>query len=323
MRNVGLVSVVIPFLENEDELSKCLQTLQDQSWGQLEIIIVDNGSRLKETPATASKVISNRTNEGFSKAINQGYRASQGEFLLALNADAFLDRDYIQNCMATMKAKPEVAAVTGKLLKVDPPGSIDTTGHLLLADRTVRDRGEWEEDRGQYDLEGEVFSIPATAALYRMSALSQLESETGEVFDEDFFAYGEDVDLAWRLRLLGWGLAYTPLATAHHRRSVSQPGRRAPNYVTLLDVRNRWLRIVKNDDVRSFTRHSLTILQWEVRQFGGMILKSPALIPRVIAGFIRRLPGALRKRRRIQRARLVGRKEIERWQQRFDSGISQ
>ena len=309
----GVVSIVIPFIGNLDDLSTCIQGIKDQTWKQTDLIIIDNGTGLLQAPLNNSRIIQNSANEGFAKAINQGYKVARGEYLLALNADAFLDPDYVEVCIDTFRENPSLAGVTGKLRKTSPSDVIDSTGHLLLADRTVRDRGEWEFDRGQFDREEEVFSIPATAALYRMAALRQLESKSGEVFDEDFFAYGEDVDLCWRLRLMGWGIAYAPSAAARHRRSVSTRWGRAPRYVTLLDIRNRWLRIVKNDQLVSVARHFVRILFSEVRQMGGLLMNSPSLIPRSIGGFLRRLPKALGKRKSIQRGRSVDRREIEKW----------
>jgi GT2 family glycosyltransferase len=309
----GLVTVVIPFLADYESLDACLESVRRQTFRPIETLVVENGSPRPVESSESIQVIRNESNFGFSKAVNQGFEAARGEFLLILNSDAVLGADYVERCVGALEFSSRRGAVTGKLFKSDLNGVIDSTGHILLRDRTVRDRGEWETDTGRYDNEDELFSIPATAALYRMSALRHVASVVDELLDEDFFAYGEDVDLGWRLHLLGWSIAYAPAAVAMHRRAASKMGGRAPDYVTLLDVRNRWLRMVKNDHPRSLIRHLWPILRWEVRQMASMVLKSPRVVPFVIAGFIRRLPMALRKRRRIQKARALDWRVIDYW----------
>jgi GT2 family glycosyltransferase len=313
-RKTSLVSVVIPFLDDYGSLDACLVSLRGQTWSNLEVIVVENGSpKPIEVGASPVIVVRNPTNLGFSTAVNQGFKVARGDLLLILNSDVVLNPDYIACCVEAIDDSPRRAGVTGKLLKLDRSNIIDSTGHVLLADRTVRDRGEWESDEGQFDYIDDLFSIPATAALYRMEALRDVGQVAGELFDEDFFAYGEDVDLGWRLHLRGWNVAYTYKAKARHRRGVSKEVGRAPNYVTLLDVRNRWLRMIKNDDPRSLVRHIWLLLTWEARQMASMALKSPSILPRVIAGLIVRLPSAIKKRRRIQGNRTVDRRALDPW----------
>lgn len=278
--------------------------------------MVDNGSLQPpgEFPESISvRVISNPVNAGFSRAVNQGFANAHGEYIFVLNSDVVLEPEYLEACVASMASDPRRAGVTGKLLKMAQPEIIDSTGHVATSARRFMDRGEWEPDRGQFDAEEEVFSIPATASLYRASALHALEIAHGEVFDEEMFSYGEDVDLSWRLRLLDWNLAFIPEASARHKRAVSVRGLPPPPNVARLDARNRYLCIIKNDRFSSLRRSSRALFAWEFRQTAGFVRRRPFVYLRVVGGFMLRLPGGLRKRRLIQGTRLVDWEKLERW----------
>lgn len=315
-RPLRLVSIVVPFLGGRDLLEQCLSSVAAQTHKNLEVVIVDNGSREPLLDGVSSerfryKLVRNSSNLGFSEAVNTGLRNSSGEFLLVLNVDAVLESSYIERCIAELCSHPEAAGASGKLLKMSDATRIDSAGHLLLADRRVRDRGEWERDRGKYDIAEEVFGFPATAAVYRKSALNELEELDGEVFDSDFFAYGEDVDLCWRLRLRGWTLRYVPGAVARHERAAS--GEATPTRVVSLDLRNRYLTMVKNDTLPSVLRHLHHIALTELRLLVHFLLRRPHVPFVVWWGFFRRLPSVLAKRRRIQESRKVDWRELEEW----------
>lgn len=297
-------------------LAICLDAVAQQTWSLIEVVIVDNEAKDEDLRGLwkgegSLTALPNLENVGFAKSANQGLSSANGDFFLLLNSDAVLDRPYVERCVAGMVDDVQVAAVSGKLMKLNREGIIDTTGHILYGDRRVGDRGEWETDRGQYDTKEEVFSVAATAALYRNVALQQLETISGEVFDESFFSYGEDVDVCWRLRLIGWKIVYLPDAVGRHRRAVS--GERTPSQVLVWDLRNRYLRIVKNDSVLSVLRHAWELLLTEIRLGLFFLFSRPFVLPAVWLGFLRRLPGALRKRRAVQATRVVSWKELEQW----------
>src|SRR4029453_5424828 len=137
------------------------------------------------------------------------------------------------------------ASATGKLLRMDGK-TLDSTGIVMLRSQRHLDRGADEPDRGQFDKPEDVFGPSGAAALYRMKALHDVAIE-GQFFDEDFFAYREDADLAWRCRLLGWTSIYVPSAVARHRRRVT-PARRGalPALINYPSVKNRFLLRINN-----------------------------------------------------------------------------
>src|SRR4030095_12141583 len=102
--------------------------------------------------------------------------------------------------------------------------TLDSTGIIMLREQRHLDRGAGETDNGQYENPEDIFGPSGAAALYRRATLDDV-AINGQYFDEDFFAFREDADLAWRCRLLGWNSIYVPAAVALHRRRVT-PERR-------------------------------------------------------------------------------------------------
>jgi GT2 family glycosyltransferase len=133
-------------------------------------------------------------------------------------------------------------------------------------------RGHGEFDQGQYDNPGEVFGVDGAAPLYRRVMLEDIKMD-GQYFDESFFAHKEDVDLAWRARLFGWGCWYQPQAVAYHQRSF-RPGKRekvAPG--TRVDaVKNRYLLLIKNETAAGWQRDWLHILWYDLKILGYICL---------------------------------------------------
>jgi GT2 family glycosyltransferase len=128
--------------------------------------------------------------------------------------------------LAAGEANPYIGTVCGKLLRWKPGQEpertqvIDSTGIYFLRNLRHLDRGEGEINSGQYDRPEYVMGATGAAALYRRKMVEDVSVE-GEYFDEDFFAYREDADVAWRVQLLGWSCLYTPAAVAWDVRRVT------------------------------------------------------------------------------------------------------
>ena len=315
------ISVVIPFLSDLEELAKCLKSLEDQTKSPTEVFLIDNASgedleMLLRSSSLEIKSIRNSRNRGFAPAVNQGIEVSRSAFVLVLNADVELDRNYLEVTSDSLIEDPKAAGSTGKLVKMFQENHLDSTGHVIFKDRRVKDRGEWELDIERTDTIDDVFSIPATAALYRRSALDEAREASGDFFDEEMFSYYEDVDLAWRLRLLGWHLLYTSACTAKHRRAISST---LPSARTLVLLhRNRLLSMIKNDAPRSVLKSLVSLVITEVRMFVYYMLHHPSVPFVAWLEFFRLLPLALEKRRSIQSATIVDPASLHFWFERYD-----
>lgn len=317
-----LLSAVVLNFNGGEMVMQCLKSVAAQDHTPLEVVVVDSASTDGSLQAVCeaypqAKVVALKENRGYAGGMNAGIEACRGENLLLLNFDATLEEDYARRCVEALESDPRLGGVTGKLLKAtrgDRP-LIDTTGHIVFRNRRPVDRGEFEEDLGQYDDDTEVFGVCGAAPCYRREMLDDVRLG-GEYFDEDFFAYFEDFDLSWRARLRGWRFGYVPGAVGYHHRGGS--GGKASTFILACNHRNRILAMVKNDHPLSFLRHLPGILYAELRSALWMLGVRPAALFVAWGQLLRLLPKMWRKRKTIQRARQVGWRDLEEWFQPYD-----
>ena len=355
----GLVSVLLVNWNSGTLLAGCLGRLAAQSYAPLEIIIVDNASSdgslervgwasgppssdaagsigpcARPGPADAHKgrcydapvapgpplrIIRNAENAGFSRAANQGIASAAGEFVLSLNADVWLQPDFIAHLVATLGAAPAAGMACGKLFAGDSPAAghtLDSTGLFLSRTRRPYDRGQGEEDRGQYDDQTEVFGACGAAWLCRRAMLDDVAC-AGEILDEDFFVYYDDADLSWRAQLRGWGCRYQPAAQGWHARGGGDTLRKAFSapkrpFAQAHALKNRYLMLLKDDDWPNLWPALPALLVGDLARLGYVALRRPALL-RAYADAWRLRQRALAKRRIIQAGRRVGVAEMRRW----------
>jgi len=226
-----------------------------------EVVVVDNGG-LDDTSDVARehgvRVIELRAKTQYCAAMNEAIGATDGEAVLLLNADCFLQPGFLAAARPRLD-EPGVGSVAPKLLRTRGPDRADHLDALDAAGMVVdRRRKNTLVGHGRpalaFDRPGEVFGVDGAAALYRRETLEACAVE-GEVFDTDFERWASDVDLAWRARLLGWKCVYEPRAVAYHVRWYS-PSTRAgmPERDRRMQFRNRYLMMVKNDTARGLVR---------------------------------------------------------------------
>ncbi len=281
-------------------LPDLLESISAQTYGDFSVLIIDNASNDGIEKFVREKYpqvtfIRNARNLGFSVAHNQGIRYAmkkwEGEnlddkFVLVTNPDIIMNPSYLENLMRSTK-KTEAGYFGGKLLRAYGDGvtdevlketiksdRIDSTGLRFNKNFTFTDRGAGELDEGQFQDEEEVFGLSGALVLYRASALDEARFED-EFYDVDFFAYKEDVDLAYRLQYLGWKALYVPSAVAYHYRGVygkekmgifeRMKNRRSKSkQLSFFSTRNHWLLIMKNIDPVTFVLFAPRLLVSEV-----------------------------------------------------------
>ena len=220
MSDHPLVSVIIVNYNGGDFLRECLESLRCQTYGNIEVILVDNASddgsadRAEQSYGEPLTLIRNDTNEGFAGGNNRGFRVARGEWILLLNNDAVADPDALENLVSFGELHPEIGMLACRVVQYDRPNFFDSTGLLVYPDGICRSRGWQERDTGQYDDAQEVLCPHGCAAMYRTAMLE----ETGH-FDDAYFAYLEDLDLGMRGQFLGWKCFYVPEARFLHRKS--------------------------------------------------------------------------------------------------------
>ncbi len=144
-------------------------------------------------------------NVGFSRGQNLGILASRGDYVQCLNFDCFLEPDFLERVAEVFKSRPGVGSVSGRLRKLvggEKSELLDSTG-IWFSRCIPADRGEWLPDGPAWAAPGEIFGPSGAAGCYRREALESVRYED-EYFDEEFFMFCEDIDLAWRLQLAGW-----------------------------------------------------------------------------------------------------------------------
>lgn len=251
-----LVSIVITTWNSAATLEPCLDSVLAHDYQPLEVIIVDNASmdatrNILERYRSRCTLIFNQSNGGFAAAQNQAIRHARGDWVLSLNPDVVLGRGFLIALVTAAEQQEDVGTVCGKLLRWIPSphefsNIIDSTGVYFMRNLRHLDRGSGERDAGQYDSHEFVFGATGAAALYRRSMVDDI-SVFGEFFDEAFFAYREDADVAWRAQLMGWHCLYVPEAVSWHVRRVT-PERRAilPLAINWHSAKNRFLMRRKN-----------------------------------------------------------------------------
>ena len=274
---MALISVIVLNYNGKGFLDGCLSSLASQTYSDFEVIVVDNGSRdgspeyVKENYPWV-RLAKNDENLGFAGGTNVGIRAAKGEFVITLNNDSRADSRFIEELIKPM-ADPEVGVCAAKMLF--PDGRINSAGICISRSGAAWDRGMFEPDRGQYEFVEEVFGACAGAALYRREMLDEIG-----LFDEDFFLYLEDVDLAFRARLAGWKCIYVPGARViHHHGGTAGVGSDLAVYygnrnIVWYPIKDFPFRLLITSLPFIVARNLAVIPYYALRGQGGVILKS-------------------------------------------------
>lgn len=328
--NNKTVSVHIVTYNSTDDIIDCLQAVIAQDYPIDQIVVVDNAStdgtadkvraffhQFNSDPAPASLadhevmiseretkqyptliLLENKLNTGFAPAHNQAIAATETEYVLVLNPDLTLAPDYISRLIAHMEVNPQIGSATGKLLLKADHGLVDSTGLRMNRARRAFDRGAGESAE-QWTQSGPVFGVSGAAALYSRQMINDI-SVNGEFFDADFFAYKEDVDVAWRAQLLGWQGYYDAEAIGYHERGWKTSGRTSKSlFIRRISYINRYKMLYKNEPSRSMLKTILISLPYEIAAHGYMLLREPKLIT-AWKSFYTQLPALKKKRKYIQ-----------------------
>jgi GT2 family glycosyltransferase len=242
-----LVSVVIVSWDGLAYLEDCLPSVERSLArvpGPSEIWVVDNGSTDGTLEFLADhhpdvRVIANEENRGFSIANNQAFAQARGRYVATLNNDTVVDPDWLVEAIRELERHPDVGSVACQLVFRDRPSVINSAGVSVDRRLRVQDRSAGAPADAPDAAPVEVFGPSAGAAVYRAEVLRDLGG-----FEESFFAYFEDVDLAWRARRSGWRSRYVPAALVHH--TYSGTSRRNKSTKAFLMARNRSWLLLRN-----------------------------------------------------------------------------
>lgn len=318
MPDAPLVSIGIVTFNSAGDIAACIAAVRAQTHQpDVELIVGDNAStddtwaRVSDLTISSERVRFDR-NTGFSAAHNTLIHRSRGRYYVALNPDVELSPGFVAAVVAALDADATIGAGSGKLVRREPAGVIDSTGIVMVRSIRHLDRGGDEPDRGQYDADADVFGASGAAAVYRRAMLDDIAIDA-EYFDEDFFAYREDADLAWRAQWRGWRCRYVAAAVAVHGRRVT-PERRAelPAQINRWSVRNRFLLRIKNQSGPHFRRFLVRSLLRDLQVVGYVLLREWSSIPGLVDVF-RLWPRTLAKRRHVMATRRASEASMQAW----------
>jgi GT2 family glycosyltransferase len=331
---VPLVSIIVVNWNGRDYLGECLQSLKKQTFADFELILVDNGSTDGSIEFVQSlfpgwgRIFRNSENMGFSGGNNQGMREARGKYIALLNNDAQADPLWLEELIKAAEENPRAGMLASKIYLQNGEKTIDNVGHLLYRDGLNRGKGRLEKDHGQFNQKEEVLFPSGCAAFYRREMLDEVG-----LFDEEFFAYGDDTDLGLKGRLAGWNCLYIPQAVVYHRYSQSSGSYSALKAFHV--ERNRiWIAVKYFPWPILLQNPFYTFLRLLLQSYGVLTGRGAAgkfrqrysglylliILIRAYLSAFQGLPKMLQKRREAKKLTRVSQKEIFSWFQRF--GIS-
>ncbi len=323
------ISIVIIHYNTPEYLETCIESILGQSYPNIEVIFIDNNSpdktglnfvKKKYEHLDNFKLIYNMKNLGYAKAANQGIKiGNDAKYIVITNPDIIYSKDYFTNCVERIKKDAKTASITGKVYKYDfdrkkKTDIIDTVGLFAYKNRRFIDDGQGLIDEGQFNEEADVFGVSGACPLYRKEALEDVKINN-EYFDEDFFMYKEDVDLAWRLKIYGWKSLYYPKAIAYHGRGtgvhrrffnkeILQVRERLSKFQKHYSFRNQYLMQAKNEFFSNFILDFFWIMSRKTLMFIYITFKEPYLWKSYFQ-YLKLLPKILKKRRVIMRNKKI------------------
>jgi len=278
LKNIGPEQAVIRYFDNDSS---------------------DDSVKIIREELPQAEVIELKENVGFARAHNRGFKKCETEFVLTHDPDLSLKRKGLMKLLGIMEEDKKIGAIQGKLSRLD--GRVDSAGIIKTLALNGRERGASETDEGLYDKRERVWAVTGACGLYRMAALGKVG-----FFDDDFFAYKEDVDLGWRLNKAGWKVLYEPVVVGTHARTLGKRGvagwgldprvvgERLRSPRTRYSFRNWIWMIWKNASWAEMLKHEVFI-DLRLLVFLGLSLTYPPFF-KVWAETIRGLPKMARKR---------------------------
>jgi GT2 family glycosyltransferase len=313
------VTIIILNWNGKKNTINCLDALKLTTYSNYEITVVDNGSadgsaKHFKDHYPEIKLVENRENLGFAEgnnvAIREILKRKEIKYIALLNNDTIVKPDWLEKLVNALESDEKIGSCQPKILSLINPDTIDAVGIYINKYGGAFQEGHNEKDLGQYDETTEVFGVCAGAALYRVKMLNQIG-----LFDKDFFAYYEDVDLAIRARLFGWKSVCIPQAVIYHIHSATL-GNDSPFKKYLLE-RNSYYYIIKSLPRKTI----LLFLIWKAR-FTFLTLidftrnRKFNLIKSVIKGNLAALGNLsmiISKRSELQAKKLVSEEEFKTW----------
>jgi len=336
------VSVNIVVRNGARYIRHCLDAVRAQTYAGISAVVLDNAST-DGTPDIVAReypecrLIRHSENVGMWPGQELLLAVTRSTYVLSLSVDVVLAPDFVRHAVAACTGDPAVGAVQGKLYQYDIDdlyrdgpsslrhGRIDTCGFAMTRARKVLNIRHGESDDAWTSAPHELFGVEGAVPFFRRSALEDCRIG-GRIWDPDFFWYGDDLDLAWRMHVFGHRQVFVPDAIAWHDRSTTKGvasdiaghlsriavRRRIPLTKRRLDWSNVRFTIIKNDYIMNILRDLPWILGREIATFAYTVFFEPRAFAEA-GRFVRMLPRMLRRRRLVMQRAVIGTSEFHRW----------
>lgn len=305
-----LISIIIVNYNGEKWLKGCLTSLENQSYKNFEIIFVDNHSSDKSLAIVRGlkpkfsrlKIVVNKRNFGFAEGNNIGYMHAKGEYLVLLNTDTIVKRDYLENFIQVFNEYPNAGIAQSKLGLLKDPQIIDSCGSYWTDTTFMYYIGNGKKsDVSLYNKSFLVFSVKGASMLIKRELIEKVG-----LFDPDFWSYYEETDLCHRAWLAGWESVYWPKTVCYH--AVGGTSLNFPNEVVQFhNFKNKLLSFIKNFEIKTLIFVLLIFLMINISiSFVWLVQRRYRLSVALLKGIVwnvKNLNETLEKRSTVQKLR--------------------
>jgi GT2 family glycosyltransferase len=307
-----LISVIIPNRDGKEVIGPCLKSLDAQSEKPFEVIVVDDGSKdgspeYIETNFPWVKTVSLDAPSGFAGAVCEGFSVSRGDWIAVLNSDTSCEENWISEILKTINSDTNAGMIASKVILSGDPVKIDSLGIKVNRACMAFLRKHGQEAEANDDGNIEVFGPAGSAAFYKREVI-----EKAGFFDADYFAYYEDVDLAFRARWAGFSCILAQKAIVHHHHSFTADRVRLNKRYYL--QRNRWRTIIRNWPLSWFVLYSPFLIYFETASIVKCFLEGKFLTPFIARADVFRYLGVdLKIRKKTSSIKNINENEMGYW----------
>ena len=256
----------------------------NQTFSDFTLLVIDNNSQDSTCEIVDSfndsriNFFRNNVNTGFCGGHNFAINNSESEFVLLVNPDIILSKNYVELVIDTIKKSDRIGTVCGLLIQTplsDPECRIDSAGLELKRSGVMRMVHHGEKANELKLTKREVFGADGALPLYRRAMINDI-SFNGQFFDEMFFAHKEDWDVSWRANRFGWKTIFNPECIAIHPRHFKPKSLKVrsaiSNQIKTHSVKNQLMLLLKNEKLSSFLINGIFIFPRQILIFLYIIL---------------------------------------------------
>lgn len=312
-------------------------SLFNQTYKDFKIVFIDNSPNNDSIDFIKNKykekleeeriiIIKNPENYGFAKSNNIGIKKTlednECKYIVCLNNDIKTESDFLEKLILCLKKHHDAGSIQAKIIWGQYPEFIDSVGLEYSKNGLGFNRGAYEHSN-EYNEEKEIIGCCAGACLYKKEALEDIKIND-EYFDEDFFAYYEDFNLALRLRWAGWSALYCPESIVYHYKGGT--GGIISDFAVYHNWRNNVWTVFKNLPLNYIIRHFYLILLSELMQIGISLLRKKPIIIKAKIDAYKNIRKILKKKKKIKKR--IDIKELEKlfiikWKVKIPKSVSE